>query len=80
MCSGAEYSLSQWCGLRLLLLGFISKCGSGTVPNAAACQSRSADYESARALGWTVVEDISNRVVYRGKITELKTIGATEQL
>lgn len=33
----------------------ISKCGSGTVPNAAACQSRSADYESV-SLGWTAVE------------------------
>lgn len=61
MCSGAEYSLCQWwCGLRSLdgLLGFISKCGSGTVPNAAACQSQSADYVAVRALGWVVVADV----------------------
>lgn len=45
------------CGVfPVLQVGFISKCGSGTVPNAAACQSQFADYESARALGWAVVE------------------------
>lgn len=64
----------------------ISKCGSGTVPNAAACQSQSADYESVSlvSLGWTAVEDIFIPTALcicrrsQKEWTELKAVGTTE--